>query len=51
MPTTDLIQLQTYVPPDLAERVKAAADQDERSIAAYIRRLLARELEPVDDVA
>ena len=47
----DRVQLQTYVPPDLAERVKAAAELDERSVAAWIRVMLARELAQPDDVA
>ena len=40
-----LVQLATFVPPNLADQVRTAADKDERSVSAWIRRVLARELE------
>lgn len=46
-----LVQLATFVPPHLADQVKTAAERDDRSVSAWIRRVLARELEEQSDAA
>jgi hypothetical protein len=43
--TEELVALQTLVPPPLAERVRRAAEADDRPVSAWIRRLLVRELD------
>ena len=38
-------QLITYVPPEIAAKIREAAEKDGRSISNWIGRVLARELE------